>query len=416
MSIYDFDEEFYETDFQNSAFSNFVSNPSKETMQLLNEDELKMLVEVATQVDRKVVGDISIEDEHGRTVVINSKLSKQILNYIQGFRVKCDFGNCVPERTGNINVPYGQNEFFSKEECEKKCTALPVEILNTINHMYVDDNTAILDHRGITSAKTGLPFRKDEYVFITKMEVNSNVEDNINIINKFSNLTHLIFGDNFDQHVDNLDTSRLRHLAFGREFNKSINNLDFSNLTHLIFGLFYNQAINMDLKDVRYIKFGSTFDRPIVNLDLSRVYHLEFGHDFNRPLAGMDFSELRFLKFGDEFDQDIRSAVFPNVVYVVFGDSFDHPVTTTINGVNQLIFPKAIFIKFGDNFDQPFNNDAIVLPDLVHLEFGYHFIQSLETLIAPKLSFLRIRETLVGYLSDDITQVIGRPGFTLELF
>jgi len=88
-----------------------------------------------------------------------------------------------------------------------------------------------------------------------------------------SSITHLKFGDNFDQPVENLPSS-ITHLTFGKKFNQSIDNLPTS-ITHLTFESDFNQPVENLPSSITDLTFGENFNQPI---DLpSSITHLTFG-------------------------------------------------------------------------------------------------------------------------------------------
>lgn len=72
----------------------------------------------------------------------------------------------------------------------------------------------------------------------------------------FPSLTHLTFGDNFNEIVF-LDVPTLTHLTFGHKFNQMIKYLNVPNLTHLTFGPKFNQPINIsNFPNLTYLKIS----------------------------------------------------------------------------------------------------------------------------------------------------------------
>jgi len=99
-----------------------------------------------------------------------------------------------------------------------------------------------------------------------------------------SNLTHLKFGNNFINPIDNLPNS-LTHLTLGYRFNNPIDNLP-SSITHLkICGNFNNPIDNLP-NSLTHLKLGYRFNHPIDNLP-SSITHLTLGNDFNQPIDNL---------------------------------------------------------------------------------------------------------------------------------
>lgn len=106
-------------------------------------------------------------------------------------------------------------------------------------------------------------------------------------------LTHLRFGDRFNQRVDCLP-SRLTHLIFGDNFNQPVDHLP-SSLTHLTFGACFNQRVDRLPVTLRSLVFGEKFDRVINCLPVNLVT-LRVGLQFTRPVHRLPGSleELNF--------------------------------------------------------------------------------------------------------------------------
>jgi hypothetical protein len=78
-------------------------------------------------------------------------------------------------------------------------------------------------------------------------------------------ITHLIFGEKFNQLINNLPLGLL-YLKFGYYFNQPINeNILPNSLTHLIFGYEFNQTININVlsNSLTHLTFGYNFNQLI---------------------------------------------------------------------------------------------------------------------------------------------------------
>jgi len=69
-----------------------------------------------------------------------------------------------------------------------------------------------------------------------------------------NNITHIIFGENFNDEVDNLPLSVI-NIKFGYLFNKRVDNLP-SQLTHITFGKRFNKEIGKLPKGLTHLSFG----------------------------------------------------------------------------------------------------------------------------------------------------------------
>src|SRR5690606_35521171 len=86
-------------------------------------------------------------------------------------------------------------------------------------------------------------------------------------VNIPSTITHLTFGDKFDQPIDNLPPN-ITHLTSGENFNQKIENLP-PKITQLIFGMKFNQNIDNLPNNIKYLKLKCMFNQNVDNLPTS---------------------------------------------------------------------------------------------------------------------------------------------------
>ena len=105
------------------------------------------------------------------------------------------------------------------------------------------------------------------------------------------NTTHLTFGDEFNQPVDNLPNS-ITLLIFGENFNQPVDNLP-NSIKHLSFGLYFNQPLDNLPNSIISINFGAKFNQSIDNLPNSLVC-IEFKKNscFNKSVDNI----IKFVK------------------------------------------------------------------------------------------------------------------------
>jgi len=92
------------------------------------------------------------------------------------------------------------------------------------------------------------------------------------------NITHLTFGNAFDQPVDHLP-QRITHLTFGENFNHEVDHLP-SSIKRLTFGIFFNQPVNNLPSGITHLIFGTDFNHPVDRLP-STIVHLTLGYRFS---------------------------------------------------------------------------------------------------------------------------------------
>lgn len=109
-------------------------------------------------------------------------------------------------------------------------------------------------------------------------------------------LTHLTFGDKFNQNVDTLPVT-LKWLMFGNSFNQSVDNLPTA-LIGLTFGHNFNQKVDKLPAALRRLTFGMYL--KIDNLPAS-LTDLTLGWVFNQSV-GLLLIGLKKLEFGLAFN------------------------------------------------------------------------------------------------------------------
>lgn len=106
-------------------------------------------------------------------------------------------------------------------------------------------------------------------------------------------LTHLIFGEKFNNNVNYLPDS-LTHLYFGDDFNKSVDNLP-NSLLFLSFGKKFNRSVDKLPNSLLFISFGDDFNSTINNLP-NTIKDIEFGKNFSQSLNNLK-DGLKTIKF-----------------------------------------------------------------------------------------------------------------------
>ena len=115
-----------------------------------------------------------------------------------------------------------------------------------------------------------------------------------------------------DTNVFNLDIfPKLTHLQFGDNFNQAIKKGVFPNsLKDLVFGYEFNQPIGKNIlpNSLEILKFGDYFNQPIGEGVLpNSLEHLEIGWNFNQLIEkGFLPNSLIYLKIGNNIIIDIK--------------------------------------------------------------------------------------------------------------
>jgi len=246
-------------------------------------------------------------------------------------------------------------------------------------------------------------------------------------------VTHLIFGNNFNEPIKNIIPHSVTHLNFGCCFNQPIEELPPS-ITHLTFGVYFDQPIQHIIpRLVTHLTFGRMLKQPIDNIPPS-VTHLT-GHGFrktnqklssithythyatNMPLIINQMPHIMHLTFGIFFDGSIDNLIPKTIKHLIFGITFNKPIINNI--------PLSVtHLTFGVGFNQPIDKTAsnvthLTLDNLnisitteqffekvTHLRFGFHFNKSIKGYISPSVKYLEFGPKFAQSLNDIPSSVI----------
>eukprot|EP00026_Physarum_polycephalum_P014280 Phypoly_transcript_14776.p1 GENE.Phypoly_transcript_14776~~Phypoly_transcript_14776.p1 ORF type:complete len:249 (+),score=47.99 Phypoly_transcript_14776:125-871(+) len=174
------------------------------------------------------------------------------------------------------------------------------------------------------------PKRKLQYFYPTKISCKreQNLPDNI---------THLVYEGR--RPLTTLPSS-LTHLTFGNSFNQHVASLPAS-LSQLTFGFYFNQPVEYLPSSITSLTFGHQFNQPVDHLPPS-LFHLSFGHNFNQPITKLPRT-IRHLCFGPLFSQSFHR--LPSLTQLTFDNKTPPPslslfpslVQLTISGKKQRI-------------------------------------------------------------------------------
>jgi hypothetical protein len=201
-------------------------------------------------------------------------------------------------------------------------------VKNNIKHVYLNFNDNIPDlPNTITHLKLARCFNKPEIEWVYKIK----------------HITHIFFGNHFNQPINNLPES-ITHIFIGYEFNQSVDSLP---------------------KNLEYIKFGSKFDKS-VDLLPQKLKYIIFGNMFNQPIEHLP-KKLIGIKLYHYFNQSI-DYLPDSIQYLQYSLYYQ----------NTLFFPKNLKQLFlPDNYNTKIDN----LPDsITHLHLGNIFNQKITKL------------------------------------
>lgn len=272
-----------------------------------------------------------------------SKLSKFVFHYDvldQVYYKNISFDNTL--KSSEFIIPKTKHEYYEKKLIftpnikwiEKVFVNLPPNLklldltysykLNLLSEYVIKSVNDVNNHmRKEAIINSQILDKLPPNLEILKYPVNYNL---ILVENIPQNIVQLFFSNKFNQSVDkllnpNFGTSnpppptKLTHLIFGDEFNNNVNYLP-NTLTHIYFGSKFNKSIDKLPNSIIFIKFGSDFNKLINNLP----------------------NGLEEIIFGSEFDQTIN-VIGPNVKKIQF-PYVEHKCTMCeiINDDEQIIY------------------------------------------------------------------------------
>ena len=195
----------------------------------------------------------------------------------------------------NINTLDKLPESIKNLTIEEYNTNVNLNLLpNTLTHLTL--NTNIKNLNKLPSDLTYLKLNKEfnSPVGHSKCK-NNNCSQNLPF-----ELTHLIFGEHFNQCVDYLP-EKLKIVTFGKNFNQIVDSLP-NSITHLTFGETFNQKIDLLPTNLTHLILGYEFNREVEFLPNS-VTHLIFGFSFKSNLRLPQ--NICYLELGFKFNKGI---------------------------------------------------------------------------------------------------------------
>ena len=159
-------------------------------------------------------------------------------------------------------------------------------------------------------------------------------------------ITQLWYFDRFTNIITNQlgYIPNISHVTFGNYFNQNIKDCIPASVTHLTFGYYFNQ----DIKDVSssipmqlcvtytHLTFGIYFNQNIKGCIPASVTHLTFGYYFNQDIKDCIPLSITHLTFGYYFNQDIKDCIPASVTHLTFGYHFNHDIKGCIPSMSPI--------------------------------------------------------------------------------
>jgi len=152
-------------------------------------------------------------------------------------------------------------------------------------------------------------------------------------------VTHLAFGNYFNQSIQGIIPPSVIHLAFGCYFNRPIQNSIPPSVTHLIFRDNFNQPIKSNIPlSVTHLTLPNLYEST--DSIPTSVTHLTFGWNFNKSIKGKIPLSVTHLVFGFAFNQPIKNNIPESVTHLTFDYGFDQSINGVPETVKEIILHK----------------------------------------------------------------------------
>jgi len=144
---------------------------------------------------------------------------------------------------------------------------------------------------------------KFQILFFTEMHIKDIIH--LSYFHQFSNVTMSDTNESLPKHVT--------HLTFGENFDQPINSCIPDSVTHLTFSVKFNQQINGCISNsVTHLTFGDNFDRPINGCMPDSVTHLTLGYNFDQNIDELPISIIN-ISLSRNYKRSISEKMLPKV-------------------------------------------------------------------------------------------------------
>lgn len=243
---------------------------------------------------------------------------------------------------------------------------------------------------------------------INRIRFNNLINEDVSLLNKCPTITHIIFGNSFNNIIDNLDLN-LIFIYLGNNFNKPINKtynklkyLYFSfnfnntilpqpNLKVLKLGRFYNKYIDFsDFKELQYLTLSSQYNQPIHSLP-KKIEYLKLGRNFNNILPSNFPKSMKTLIINTYYKQLITFPIYLKKLNL--GVRYNHKIDFSV-------LSNLETLQLSQCYSYPIES---LSEKLIELDFG--FAQSVSTNISH-LTHLKKLTIYNDYILSNIPQTI----------
>ena len=208
-------------------------------------------------------------------------------------------------------------------------------------------------------------------------------------------LTHLDLGVNYEQPFDatNLPSSLVSLVLGGRTKDEEVVNLQHTKLVEITYGSWYQTPIQPGQlpATLRRLTLGWSYKHPLSPGVLpENLTDLTLGYSYNSPIEpGLLKPQLRRLTLGTRYEAKLTPGSLPTgLTHLTMGRDYDHPLEANVfpstlthltlghnydTEIQPGVLPAALtHLYIGDEYNHPINN-GILPQTLTHLVFSGSF-------------------------------------------
>ena len=230
---------------------------------------------------------------------------------------------------------------------------------------------------------------------LKKIRLNHDINEDITILNNCLSITHIIFGNDFNTSIDNLNLN-LIFLYFGDNYDQPINKI-YENLQYLYFSRNFSNKLVAQPK-LKVLKLGCFYNKFLDFTDFKYLEYLTLGFQYNQPITNLP-DRLKYLKLGRNF-KNILPCVFPKSMrYLILNTNYNKSINIPLN---------LRYLNLGIRYNHKI--DFSLLCNLKILQFSQCYSYTIENLST------KIKELELGFAQSiylDIRYLINLKKLTI---
>ncbi|AUV58578.1 F-box and FNIP repeat-containing protein, partial [Bandra megavirus] len=131
---------------------------------------------------------------------------------------------------------------------------------------------------------------------------------------------------NYINYTSLYEYNNVKNLPMNNRFKRLIYRGQISNKNEDIIEYIVEDLDEIIPTSVTHLTFGDDFNQDITDCIPDNITHLTFGYNFNKNIKGCVPNSVIYLKFGSKFNQNIKGCVPNSVTHLTFGSEFNRDV------------------------------------------------------------------------------------------